>query len=70
MHGLISKTKVNIIVLVCIALLFIILSLVTIADIFVPFAKSLLGQISIIASLFILFYGIHKVNSLKNSIKY
>ena len=70
MNGLASKTKTTLIVLVVISIFFALLSLFMISDIFIPFAKSIMGQVSIIASFFILFWGIHSVNSLKNSIKY
>ena len=70
MGGLTSKIKTSLIVLVLVCILFVILSLFLIAEIFIPFAKSLLGQIAIVASFFIFTWGVYKVNSLKNSIKY
>lgn len=70
MSGLASKTKSTLIVLVVISIFFVVISLVMINDIFMNFARSILGQVSIVASLFILAWGIHRVNALKNSIKY
>lgn len=70
MSGLTSKTKSTLIMLVVISVFFIVLSFVMINDIFMNFAKSLVGQVSIIGSLFVFAWGIHKVNSLKNSVKY
>lgn len=70
MSGLASKTKTTLILLAVISIFFVVISLMMISDIFIPFAKSLTGQISIIASLFIFAWGVHMVNSLKNSIKY
>lgn len=70
MSGLASKTKTTLIMLVVISIFFVLLSLIMINDIFMNFAESLLGQVSIIGSLFVLAWGIHRVNSLKNSVKY
>lgn len=70
MDGLTSKTKSSLILLAVISLFFIILSLALISEIFMPFAKSILGQIAIVASFFIFAWGAYTVNSLKNSIKY
>lgn len=70
MSGLASKTKTTLIVLIVISLFFVILSIAMISDIFIPFAKSLTGQVSIIISLFVLAWGIYQVNALKNSVKY
>lgn len=70
MSGLASKTKSTLILLAVISIFFVIISLIMIADIFVPFAKSITGQIAIILSLFIFAWGVHTVNALKNSIKY
>lgn len=70
MSGLASKTKSTLIMLIVISIFFVVISLVMINDIFMNFAKSILGQVSIVASLFILAWGINRVNALKNSIKY
>lgn len=70
MKGLVSKTRSTLILLVVISIFFVILSVLMINDIFMEFARSLMGQVSIILSLFILAWGIHQVNALKNSIKY
>lgn len=70
MNGVIANTKSTIIVLIAISILFVVLSLAMIAEIFIPFAKSFLGQASIISSFFILFWGINAVNKAKNSVKY
>lgn len=70
MRGLVSKTKSTLILLVIISIFFVVMSVLMINDIFMEFARSLLGQVCIIASLFILAWGIHQVNALKNSVKY
>lgn len=70
MDGLTAKTKSSLILLAIISIFFVILSLAMISEIFIPFAKSLLGQVCIISSFFIFAWGAYKVNSLKNSIKY
>lgn len=70
MESIVSGAKANLVVVVVLSVFFVIMSLITISDIFIPFAQSLLGQIAIVASLFILFFGIYQINKLKNSIKY
>lgn len=70
MSGIIQGAKTNLIVVVVLSIFFVIMSLLTIADIFIPFAQSLFGQIAIIGSFFVLFFGIYQINAIKNSVKY
>lgn len=70
MEGIVSGAKTNLIVVIVLSLFFVIMSLITISDIFVPFARSFKGQLSIIISFIILFYGVYQINKLKNSVKY
>lgn len=70
MAGLASKTKTTLMMLIAISLFFVFISFFMINEIFMHFVKSAIGQFAIIASLFILAWGIYKVNSLKNSVKY
>lgn len=70
MNGLTAKTKSSLLLLAIISIFFVVLSIAMISEIFMPFAKSILGQISIVGSFFVFAWGANKVNSLKNSIKY
>lgn len=70
MAGLASKTKTTLIMLIAISIFFVLLSFFMINDIFKNFVQNGVGQCAIVTSLFILSWGVYKVNALKNSIKY
>ena len=70
MKGLEAKAKSSLIVLAAISIMFIVLSITMISDIFIPFTQGIIGQISIIGSFFVFAWGVASVNKIKNSVKY